>query len=75
MIEIENSERPVTLEEALAKESVGLADVAIISANLQFVPKKDAVRLGLLKEWKKVNDDESEEEEDVPTEPKGKKVK
>lgn len=74
MIEVENNERPVTLEEALAKESVGIADVAVISANLQFVPEKDAKRLGLLKEWKKVNDIE-DDEEDVPTEAKGKKSK
>lgn len=72
MIEMENREPSMSLEEALSKESVGLEEVAIISANLQFVSEKDAKRLGLTKEWRKAND---LEEEDVHTEAKGKKSK
>lgn len=79
MIEIENADRPMTLEEALSKETVGITEIGVISANLQFVSKADAKRLGLLKEWGKVHGEEDDAEsdagEDVPTTPKAKKGK
>ncbi len=55
---------PLTLAEALAKDSVGIEEMRVISLNLEHVPEKDAKRLGLMKEWLKVR---GEDEAVVPT--------